>query len=269
MDPPEEDEGEDNLMPNRMVSTAGGAAQGAMLGSVVPGVGTAVGGALGGLGGFLFGGGGSPEYPDIELSPELMEALTFDDISLSSINPELYQEILNNQEIINRAESILGSRGDGTAVSRRKMQSDTADATERMAGMGLAGTPTGEAMMADFTAKLREQAEQRAFAEQMQGLPMMAGMHGDQYNRKMGLMGMEMGQRNANRANLLEIDKMKNAQAMGGYQAAADEDAAKNQFWSGMFNSGMTGLANMGNTKMNVDFMNQAYGTNVKPWWSL
>lgn len=238
----------------------GGAATGAGTGAMIGGpYGAIIGGAAGGLIG-LFSGSDDPEYPELSLSPETLQSVNFRDIGLDKINPDLYNEIMRNRAIINETNKYLAARGDGNSpLARRRITDSMQQQEERLGGMGLTGTPAGEAMLADARARLQESASEQAYRDKLLGYQTMSEM--GQRGLSNVSNAINSAQQNAQMAhqNALDIDKLRNAAALGRYQGDLENSTAQNQFNSGLFNSGLQNLGNMANANMQKDYMSQMY----------
>lgn len=234
---------------------AGGAATGAAFGPWGIGIGAGVGGLIG-----LLSGNEDPVYPGVQLSPEALASVNFRDINLAQMNPDLYAQLMKNNAMLQEASRLYSQKSDSNSpLARRRMTEDATGAAERMQSQGLAGSPAGEAMMADVQARLREQAAAQAYQQQMGAFQQMANLQQQQYGNTANALQMGLGQANQNRNSAIQLDQIRNQQALGKFQNDSAESQAQNQFWSGLFNSGMQGLGNYANANMKQDFMKQAY----------
>lgn len=243
-------------MANRFEKGLGAGASGAAVGNmIVPGLGAAVGGGIGFLGGLL--GGNDPDipYPEWYLSPDAMRSPNFSDIDLAQMHPELYKKLLENNAMLAEASKAYSQRREGlTDQEQYRMKDDLARSSNRLGAMGLLGGPAGERMLADAASRMRADAEARAYQERLGLMQNMQNAQLQNMNAARGLYGDVLGNQQANAQAALARDQMKMAFEQGKYNSAAGEQAANNQFWSGLFNSGMQGLGNTMNMNMMKDY---------------
>jgi hypothetical protein len=64
----------------------------------------------------------------------------------------------------------------------------------------------------------------------------------------------------------MAIDMARQGRQMDEFNNNQQQQAASNQFWSGLFNTGMQGLGNMRNANMTRQFGEQMYGMKFDPW---
>lgn len=181
-----------------------------------------------------------PSYPSAKFSPETLESINFSDIKLKEMLPEVYAQILSNQQAINDVMSEASRRREGpTAQQQRQMLDDQNKMASQMATVGMAGTPIGMNVLAGARARMMEDiaARNQAAYAQMLGL----GMQGQQnlVGMTQNALGQVAAQMNANRANALAIDQMRNQASMGQYQADIANRAAQNQFFTGLLGGGL------------------------------
>ncbi len=253
-------------MANGLMRGAGGAAQGAAAGSFFGPLGTGVGAGLGFLGG-LFAGDGVDELPPWALSPDALKSINFSDIDLKTLNPELYEKLLQNNALLDEYSKAYAERRQGlTNQEERRMRDDTLRSENRLGAMGLAGTGQGEAMMADVTARARDAAMERAYQEKIGLLQGLNQAQGQNFNMSRQAMGDAYGAMVGNRDNAYRGDIANRDYMMGKFENNQNQQAASNQFWSGLFNNGMQGLGNLGNMNMQQQFAKQKYGIDLNPW---
>lgn len=189
----------------------GGAGFGAGVGSFVPGIGTAIGagiGALGGLFGGLFGGDDpeSPSYSDIDLAKE---------------DPELYKRIQQNDALIRQYQQAYDMRRAGmTDMEGRGLNSSISQLGSQQANLGLLGTSTGAAQMADYQNQLRGAIQDRAYREQMGLLQGLSGQQNQGYNMTRNALNDAMQAR------------------MGQYNNQIRQVDNNNEFWKGLGSMG-------------------------------
>lgn len=202
-------------MANEVGSALGGVGSGAAAGSAFGPIGAGVG-ALIGLGGSIFGmTQGSPQY----------NGGSYSDISLENENPELYRELLKVRFAADQAEQMYNARRQGpTDLESRQFAQDRAHAQQQMANQGLLGTSAGIAGLADTDARLRGAIADRAFKEQ-QALAQNAMA-----------ARMQETQMTAQAQNAIMASKQHSGDQS--FNSANAEDAARNQFFSGLMNSG-------------------------------
>lgn len=197
---------------------AAGAASGAALGSIIPGVGNLLGAGIGGLIGGIAGGSqhGDPEITSKE----------FSDINLEKDYPELYQEILKNQQVLQQLQGLYDARKSGLSDAEssdlRRRQSDL---MSQLGNAGIAGTPIGQQMLDaqynDAFNAMRDHAE----AQKLALASAIASGEGNIFNMKRAAIGDIAGQ-NQNDVNM---------------QMAQNQ--ASNQLWNGLLTAGLGGLA--------------------------
>lgn len=203
-----------------------------------------VGGAIGAGLGLLFGSDKNPELGEFRFSPESLRSLNFADLDIASMNPELYRKLQQNDLILRDMQGALASRREGMTANEQRQMSDYMNRQgSGMASSGLAGTPIGNAMMADSAARLYDSAKDRAFQEYMQ----LQGGVANQANANFGNMSAAqanlMNQANANRAASMSRDQLLNDREMAQFQDASQSAANSSQFYGNLLNGGLQGIA--------------------------
>lgn len=203
---------------------------------------------MGGIGalGSIFGRGDPGPFPDFSMSPEAMKQLSYSGINLERENPELYREIMRNNQMISDAQQILNSRRQGPSPQeQRMMQERQAGAASQMASAGMAGTPLSQLAMQEMDIRGQQAAQERAFQESMGMQQNIQGLAGRGYDMRRGAMQDVMGAQAGNRQNALMMDQARMAHQMAQYQNAQQEAQAKNQMWTGIMGAGFGGAANL------------------------
>lgn len=193
------------------------------------GAGFAIGGPVGGLMGAGLGGG---------ISNALFggpgDAPTYGDINLQKENPELWKELEELKAATSEYQSALTRRRSGPTPNEMIQKREAEDQIQAgLANRGLVGSSAGTGLMADAEARLSAQIQERAFQEEQQLMAAKTQAQAQYLNSLQGGLHMAMEPR------------------MASYQNDQQEDMAKNQLYSGLFNSG---LALYG--------MNKFYGSN-------
>lgn len=190
-------------------STVAGAGLGT---AILPGIGTAIGGALGGLAGLF-----SKSDPEVNVP-------LFSDVSLQRDNPELYNQILRNDAMIQKANDIMKARMKGpTEGERYQEQANLSDLQGRLGGANLLGSGLGfslyenaqRRMQADQADRIQRdalgQAQLLQQAEAQRGQLIRGGLQ-DAYNAKLGVAQNDQ-------ANLEASNGFYGNLLMGGLQA--------------------------------------------------
>lgn len=229
-------------------------AQGAVAGSSFGPIGAAIGGGLGFLGG-IFTGGDTPDLPDFQYSKESLASPDFQDINIKSQNPEMYAQLMQNQQLLHDMQSHLSQLREGPTASEQQQYHDyMAQQAAGQAGSGTAGSPMGNAMMADSAARLQNAQRDRAFQEYTQMQGQVAGQSNQNINQMYNAQNQVMGQQNANRQASMMRDEYMRQQQMGNYAQAQQAASAQNGFVGGLINAG-TGILGHQNDMMNFGAM--------------
>ena len=203
-------------MANKYQKGLGGAAQGAAagasLGSVVPGLGNAAGAVAGGTLGLLGGlFGGDDEAPPSMYSSEEIDRLKkyamvnpdFN-ISLAKENPELYRALMKNDIYLKDLQAMYNQRMQGpTAQEQQGVRDYMTQQGSGMASSGMAGTPMGNAMMADAYARQMNPIYDRQFSQQMNLMGQIGQGNQNQFGNLLAGQQGVLAQQNANRQNAL------------------------------------------------------------------
>lgn len=185
-------------------------------------IGAGVGGGLGLLAGLFMGG-------DQEVEP--YQAPSFSDINLKKENPDLYKELMVLKQQETMAEDAYNARRAGpTALEQQQIRDAQAGAASNASARGLLGTSVGQSSQQSAENRIRNEIMDRAYqeAQQLQGV---ANQRQLQYMQGLG------GAQNAVMQNKLHEAEINHGQAI-------QEDQAGNQFYSGLFNAGLSGIAN-------------------------
>lgn len=217
-------------MANFMTGLSGagaGAAAGASIGGPIGG---AIGGGIGFLGG-LFGGGDSPDLPELHFSNDSMA-------KLHDQFPELAQSIQANKLAYGDLSKQVALAQQGPTQRERAGQAEYMDQQRSAQAMsGMAGQPMANAMIADAQARtsgaMYDQNQQRL--NQLLGMQQQAGASiASQYGN---LGQMQNSARGQNIQNSMERDAAMAGRQMTGYNAGR-QDASS-------FNQGMGALGGM------------------------
>lgn len=254
-------------MANRFEKGLGAGASGAGLGMQVGGpLGAAIGGGLGALGGWLFGHGDkTPDLPEFQYSPGSLGSVNFADINLKEQNPELYGQLLKNNQILADMQGELSSRREGpTASENRQMHEYMNQQASALNSNGMAGSPVGNAMMADAAARLQDAQRERAFKEYQSLLGGVQNQAGNMFNMYSGAQGNIANLQNQAIQNAMHRDEFNRAQQMGQYGEAQKAAAAGNQFYGGLLNGGINMLGQANNMANYSNMMNnKPYNSNA------
>lgn len=228
-------------MANAFSKGLGGAASGYAVGGPI-------GAGIGGLIGLLGGSDDTPQLGDYQFSPGSLKSYNFSDVNLRTMNPELYQKLMQNDQVLHDLQGALAARREGPTANENRQQEEYLNRqASGMAGNGMAGTPMGNAQMADTAARLMDSQRDRAFQEYQQLQGQVAG----QANANTGLwqnaQGQAIGQLNNNRQTSLAMDQLNNERQIAQYGQAQQAAQAGNQFWGGLLNGGLGYLGNQQN----------------------
>lgn len=191
-------------MANRAQKGLGGAAQGAAAGSTFGPWGAVAGGVGGLFAGILGGDDQAPPsmYSDQEIQRLKQYSMANPDfnISLAKENPELYRQLMKNDVLYQDMTAALNERRQGaTAQEQRSVQDYMNNQGAGMASSGMAGTPMGNAMMADSYARANDPIFDRIFKEK-QAMQAQLGQQGNaNTSQLMQGQGQVLAQQNANR----------------------------------------------------------------------
>ncbi len=226
----------------------GGAAQGAAIGNIIPGVGTALGAGVGGLIGFLGGSDSSPDLPDFKWSQGALASPDFADISWKDINPEDYKNYLANQQYVQDLQAQVAKSNEGLNANQKQQVGDYMNQQgSGMASNGLAGTPMGNAMMADSYARMINPMNAQNF-QQQQGMQQQYGMAlGNQAQMAHQMFAHELAARQANQQAAMQRDMEMRGQQLGKYGADMSNLQGSNNMWGGMLQGGLGNLGSMAN----------------------
>ncbi len=203
-----------------------------------------VGGAVGAGLGFLFGSDDQPELGDFQFSPDALKSINFSDLDLESMNPELYKKLQQNDLILKDLQGALAQRREGLTANEQRQQSEYLNSqASGQASSGLAGTPIGNAMMADSAARLNDAARERAYQEAM-GLRQAVAQQGQANLQGYGnAQGQLIGQFNQNRQSALAMDQLRNSRDLDQFKDQQQSVNANTGMYGGLLNGGLSGIA--------------------------
>lgn len=201
-------------MASRGQKALGTAATGAGIGASVGGpVGAGIGGGLGALFGLFQG-----DDPEIKVP-------TFTDIDLARDNPDLFKRLQENEKLLQEARRLYDRRRQGiTSEEDRMYKESLADVNRGLVNSGLAGTSDGMMMAARARSEMDAKIAERIAAEELGLLNNLQGATRGMYDLTKDAYAATMA------PSLME------------YQAAMGDQAAKNQFYSGLFSGGLSML---------------------------
>jgi hypothetical protein len=229
-------------MANSFEKAAGLGAQGFALGGPVGGL---VGAGLG----FLFGSDDQPQLGDFNFSPDSLRSMNFGDIDLQSMNPELYKKLQQNDYILQDLRQALNERRDAMTANESRQTEDYLNRqASGQASSGLAGTPIGNAMMADSAARLYDQARERAYQEAAGLRQQVSGQANANLAGYANAQGQLINQFNNNRNSSIQMDELRNQRELAKYQDQQASVNANTNFYGGLLNGGLSGLASQAYT---------------------
>lgn len=197
------------------IGAVGGGVAGSFFGPAGTVVGAGVGGALGGMLG----------------KDNSFSAPSFSDIDLASANPQLWAELQRMNATVGEAERLYNARRQGPSeLELRQYGQARSNMQDQQAQQGLLGTSAGLSAEADSDARLQGAIRERAFQEQQSLFNNMAQQRAAY---EQAIMGAQ---------NQIVNPQMQAAQI--NYQQAQENDAARNQFYSGLATAGAGMYAN-------------------------
>lgn len=194
--------------------STGGAIAGGAAGAYFGGPAGAVAGA--GVGGAI---GGQFDKKTKYKSP------SFADIDLARDNPQLYAQLMKQEEILAQYEALYNQRSTGPSLSEQRMRDQSLDAMRgQAASRGMLGGSTSFLNEMDFGERYNDQIAQRIFQEQQALLGARAAQQGN-------LVGLYGNAQNNIMNNM-------NQQSMTDYNQKMAEDMARNQFYASLMQGG-------------------------------
>lgn len=189
---------------------------------------------------------GMAAYQASQQGDDQYKGVDYRDIDLKNENPELYQELLKMRLQANEAEKMYNARRQGmTDLEQRELGQDRSHQEQVLANQGLLGTSVGNDMAADYDAKLRGSIAERALREQ-QAL----------YSNMVSARQNEIGDfRQAQN----DIVQAKTGKAQTNFAANRENQAAQNQFISGVVGGAANLYGNYQNQNQNQQLMDQLY----------
>lgn len=178
-------------------------------------------------------------------APQLKK-LDYADIDLQTEVPELYNEIMRNDQLIARIENILNTRKQGATMAEMDaLNANSSRMSEEQNAAGLLGTTAGMAAAGQARQRMEDSLRDRAFREEMGLYGALADQQARGAQFHQGVLGQVYNARNAQ-------VQAENARAMAeseaNYNRRAQNSAAINQLLSGVGNAGLsmvgTGLSN-------------------------
>lgn len=211
--------------------------------------GAGIGFATGGPMGAFVGSGAGGALGNILSGSDEYSAPSFSDIDLQTENPELWKELVAISRQADEAERLYNQRRQGMTYEEKVgMEQGAANVAQRQAVTGQLGSAVGNSQQASAESQIRASIAERAFREQQ------------------ALQQNAMAQRQAYAQALLSgqqaVLQPMQQQAQTNFQSQQAESAAQNQFFSGLFNSGMSGLAQ----NNNVAAMREYRAANPSPY---
>lgn len=190
-----------------------------------PLAGAAAGFAIGGPSGAMIGYGAGGALGGM-LGDDAYSAPSFADIDLASANPQLWAELQRMNATVGEAERLYNARRQGpTEMEMRNYGQARSNLQDQQAYQGLLGTSAGLSNEADVDSRLQASIRERAFQEE-QALLQNLGSQRSQYAQAV-----------MNAQNQVMNPQMQASQM--NFQQQQDNNASKNQFYSGMFNAGL------------------------------
>lgn len=183
-------------------------------------------GAGGALAGLFSGSSDVPNYSDIDLKKD---------------NPELWKQLQELKALTSEYERLYSQRRQGqTAAEKIQVEDSRSQLKDQLSNRGLVGSSAGAGMMGDYEARLQAAIAERAFQEEQQLLAALQNSRASYMNMLTGGQQMAM------------------QPMMAEYGAQMGEDQARNQFFSGLFNSGLNLYASKNLGALNT-------GSNAQP----
>ncbi len=251
-------------MASKLEKTAGLAGQGFAIGGVP---GAAIGAGLG----LIFGNSDrTPEIPDFQFSPEALRSMNFSDLDIESMNPELFKKLQQNDLILGDLRQALASRREGQTANEQRQTSDYLNAqASGQSSNGLAGTPIGNAMMADSAARLYDASRDRAFQEYMALQQGVAGQANANLGYYSGAQNQLMSQFNQNRGAALQQDQIRNGREMARFADNQETTNANTNFYGSLLNGGLQMAAGQQYRGSGPLLGNPGdWGSNVSNWFN-
>ena len=175
------------------------------------------GAAIGGIGGGLLG----------MLSGSDDEMMSFADVDLQRDNPDLWAELQNLEAMSQQYEKMYNARMQGPTMGERaQVEQGRSRLEEQQKTRGMGGSSAGARMMGEYNNQAMSSIQQRAFEE---------------------AMSLLSAQQNVSQARSQGILSGQNAIVNQGNQQVQNQigsDTARNQFMSGLINTGLKKYAN-------------------------
>lgn len=216
-----------------------GAALGAIGGTLIPGVGPLAGA---GLGGSIFGGGKKPSVPDIKWRDGALENYGLGDAwyQIEKDFPEYAKAIRAGDMTVNDLGRVVQQLSQGPSASEKARANDyLAQQAAGQAGAGVAGTPMGNAMMADTYSRIMnpmyDQANQRAlsaYGSLLGAQQQQAGLQGNAAQQALAAL-------DANRRLQYEASLAQSGVDQNRAQLEAGYNAGRQQMYGNLINAGL------------------------------